>query len=76
MTTRRRGLPASSACWRSPATTPTRSTACDGAKTQDAVAKFLNDRKLPADAAAKPDIFDTLLAAARNPRGQRLFLVQ
>ncbi len=26
-TTRRRGLPASNACWRSPATTPTRSTA-------------------------------------------------
>lgn len=41
----------------------------DGAKTQGALAKFLRDRKLPADAPTKPDFFDTLLAAARNPEG-------
>ena len=35
-----------------------------GAKTQSALAKFLSDRKLAADAAAQPDFFDTLLAAA------------
>ena len=29
----------------------------DGAKTQAALTKFLADRKLPADAAAKPDVF-------------------
>ncbi len=40
-----------------------------GAKTQAAIAKFLNDRKLPADAVAKPDFFDALLEAAANPEG-------
>jgi len=42
----------------------------DGAKTQSAVAKFLSERKLPADAAAKPAIFEALLEAARNPQGK------
>ena len=41
----------------------------EGGKTQGALAKFLRDRKLPADAAGKPDFFDTLFAAARNPQG-------
>ena len=41
----------------------------EGNKTQGALTKFLADRKLPADSAAKPDFFDTLLAAARNPEG-------
>jgi len=41
----------------------------EGAKTQAALAKFLRDRKLPADAVAKPEFFDTLLAAAQNPQG-------
>jgi uncharacterized membrane protein len=41
----------------------------EGAKTQAALTKFLADRKLPADAAAKPEFFDALLAAARNPQG-------
>jgi uncharacterized membrane protein len=41
----------------------------DGAKTQAALAKFLADRKLPADSVAKADVFDALLAAARNPEG-------
>ncbi len=40
-----------------------------GAKTQAALAKFLNDRKLPADAPSKPDFFDILLKAAANPEG-------
>jgi len=40
-----------------------------GAKTQAALTKFLNDRKLPADSAAAPGFFDTLLDAARNPQG-------
>jgi uncharacterized membrane protein len=41
----------------------------EGAKTQGALAKFLRDRKLPADAAAGANFFDTLLAAAQNPEG-------
>lgn len=40
-----------------------------GAKTQGALTKFLNDRKLPADTVAAPGFFDTLLDAARNPQG-------
>jgi uncharacterized membrane protein len=40
-----------------------------GVKTQTALTKFLNDRKLAADAAGKPEIFDALLAAARDPQG-------
>ena len=40
-----------------------------GAKTQTALTKFLNERKLPADAISKPDFFDALLAAASNPEG-------
>jgi uncharacterized membrane protein len=40
-----------------------------GSKTQAAITKFLGDRKLAADAATKPEIFDTLLAAAREPQG-------
>jgi uncharacterized membrane protein len=40
-----------------------------GAKTQAALAKFLGDHKLPADAAATTNFFDTLLTAARNPEG-------
>jgi uncharacterized membrane protein len=40
-----------------------------GAKTQAAVTKFLNDRKLAADSVAAPNFFDTLIEAARNPEG-------
>jgi uncharacterized membrane protein len=40
-----------------------------GAKTQSALAKFLTDHKLPANAAAQPEFFDALLAAARDPQG-------
>jgi uncharacterized membrane protein len=40
-----------------------------GTKTQNALTKFLKDRKLAADAAAGPDFFATLLDAARNPAG-------
>ena len=40
-----------------------------GAKTQSALTKFLNDRKLPADTASGPEFFNTLLDAARNPQG-------
>ena len=40
-----------------------------GAKTQAALAKFLSDRKLPADSAAKSEFFDTLMQAAANPEG-------
>ncbi|RDV04494.1 DUF1036 domain-containing protein [Undibacter mobilis] len=40
-----------------------------GGKTQAAIAKFLADRKLPADAANGADFFATLLAAAQNPEG-------
>jgi uncharacterized membrane protein len=40
-----------------------------GSKTQAALAKFLGDRTLPADAATGPGFFETLLAAARNPEG-------
>ena len=40
-----------------------------GAKTQAALAKFLSDRQLPADAPSKPEFFDILLKAAANPEG-------
>jgi len=40
-----------------------------GAKTQSALARFLKERKLPADAATKPEFFGTLFEAARNPQG-------
>jgi uncharacterized membrane protein len=40
-----------------------------GAKTQAAITKFLNNRKLAADAPAGPNFFDTLIEAARNPEG-------
>jgi len=40
-----------------------------GAKTQAAVTKFLNDRKLASDTATAPNFFDTLIEAARNPEG-------
>ena len=40
-----------------------------GAKTQAAIAKFLNDRKLPADIVTTPKFFDTLVEAARSPEG-------
>jgi uncharacterized membrane protein len=40
-----------------------------GAKTQAALAKFLRERKLPADAPSQASFFDTLLEAARNPQG-------
>jgi uncharacterized membrane protein len=40
-----------------------------GARTQTALTKFLNDRKLVADSAAAPNFFDTLIVAARNPEG-------
>lgn len=40
-----------------------------GSKTQAALTKFLSDHKLPADAAPKPEFFDTLLTAARSPHG-------
>ena len=38
-----------------------------GAKTQAAVTKFLNDRKLAADAVSAPNFFDALIAAALKP---------
>jgi uncharacterized membrane protein len=41
----------------------------EGAKTQNAINAFLKDRKLPADVAARPDFFATLLEAARSPEG-------
>jgi uncharacterized membrane protein len=41
----------------------------EGAKTQGALTKFLSDRKLAPDAASKPEFFDALLNAARNPEG-------
>lgn len=44
-----------------------------GAKTQAALARFLKDYKLPADAVAKETFFDTLLAAATNPQGGGFF---
>jgi uncharacterized membrane protein len=40
-----------------------------GAKTQAALAKFVKDHKLAADAASSPNFFDTLIEAARNPEG-------
>jgi uncharacterized membrane protein len=40
-----------------------------GAKTQAAIAKFLNERKLGVDAVAAPAFFDALIEAARNPEG-------
>jgi uncharacterized membrane protein len=40
-----------------------------GAKTQAAIAQFLKDRNLAADAAGSATFFDTLLAAARKPEG-------
>ncbi|HMF20641.1 MAG TPA: DUF1036 domain-containing protein [Pseudolabrys sp.] len=38
-----------------------------GSKTQAALKKFLNDRKLAADGASAPNFFDALIEAARNP---------
>src|SRR6185312_12132119 len=40
-----------------------------GGKTQAALAKFLSDHSLPADAATQPAIFDQLMAAANDPKG-------
>jgi uncharacterized membrane protein len=40
-----------------------------GAKTQAALAKFLTDRKLAADAASAANFFDTLIEAAAKPEG-------
>lgn len=40
-----------------------------GAKTQAAITKFIADRKLPADIAATPKIFEALAEAARHPEG-------
>jgi uncharacterized membrane protein len=41
----------------------------DGAKTQRALARFLRDHKLAADAISRPDFFDTLIEAALHPQG-------
>jgi uncharacterized membrane protein len=41
----------------------------DGAKTRGAIGKFLREHSLAADAVARPDFFDTLIAAARHPVG-------
>jgi uncharacterized membrane protein len=41
----------------------------EGAKTQAALAKFLRERNMPADAVAKAEFFDTLVEAARSPQG-------
>ncbi|HZP69856.1 MAG TPA: DUF1036 domain-containing protein [Pseudolabrys sp.] len=38
-----------------------------GARTQAAIAKFLHERRLAADAVAAPTFFDALIEAARNP---------
>lgn len=40
-----------------------------GTRTQAAIARFLNDRKLAADAAGTPAFFDKLIEAVRNPEG-------
>jgi uncharacterized membrane protein len=40
-----------------------------GNKTQAAVTKFLNDRKLAADAVTAPNFFDSLIETAGNPVG-------
>src|SRR5581483_10734223 len=40
-----------------------------GAKTQAALAKFLSDYKLPAEAVNNAKFFETLIAAASNPQG-------
>src|SRR5262245_1431799 len=40
-----------------------------GAKTQAAITRFLNERKLAADAVAMPTFFDALIGAVRNPEG-------
>ena len=40
-----------------------------GTKTQAAITKFINDRKLAADAASAANFFDVLIDAARNPEG-------
>ena len=40
-----------------------------GAKTQAAIAKFLNERKLAADAVTTSAVFDALIEATRNPEG-------
>ena len=41
----------------------------DGAKTQAALAKFLREHKLTADAVSRPDFFDILIEAASHPQG-------
>jgi uncharacterized membrane protein len=41
----------------------------EGTKTQVALARFLKDRSLAADAIASPDFFNTLLKAAQDPEG-------
>ena len=40
-----------------------------GTKTQAAIARFLNERKISADAVATPAFFDALIEAVRNPEG-------
>jgi uncharacterized membrane protein len=41
----------------------------DGAKTKAALARFLRDRKLGADAVERPEIFEALIAVAQRPEG-------
>jgi uncharacterized membrane protein len=41
----------------------------DGAKTQAALARFLRDQALTAEAASQPGFFDRLIAAAHDPHG-------
>ncbi len=41
----------------------------EGAKTQTALARFLKDRNLGADATTSPEFFNTLLKAAQDPQG-------
>jgi uncharacterized membrane protein len=44
-----------------------------GGRTQAALARFLKDYKLAADAVTKENFFDTLIAAAANPQGSGFF---
>ena len=76
MTTRRRGLPASSGCWRSPAMTPIRSTACRAPRRKARSRNSWPTASCRPTASSQAGIFRRLLAAAAQSGRRRLLLVQ
>ena len=66
---RRRGLPASSACWSIAGYDANPIDGLEGKKTSAALDQFLKDRRLPADAANGPTFFQVMLDAVKAADG-------